>query len=641
MNPPRTALSLLSILTTLTLAAPNAHAWVYAEHREIMAQAIRSLPEPERKALIAMWSSARTGRETRLNADPVGSSAVETQDLDLADWPALAGDHSTSATDLLRVALETDWVLEVASVSRSFAAQRPKFRLPNELINFQRKSDLALQRADHDYLDRASSNNAHFLLALRDVQESFEAYLARCASPESEINVVSVYLHYHSEAIRWAKRAHGESSKAGASARVNRFDALALANESFAIHFLQDAYAAGHVAGTWGDASQRKGTHDYYNEKGLKTSRWDGEPLLLQGDTWMSGHDTSQTAELIRESLSQVVKTRSGSFDPARFQLAQEIGDGVEKSAWDIRLAQQSPATGAPVSSLQEAFPHLRKLPVPGLIEGLGESPRFRAELGPFFGASAGVRGSLLQSGFAKSQSEGGSLSGLEATVRFGFGLDGVLNEGSDGLAFLGVGYRQDGSSSNSFVSGSNSDAFGALASAIPARSAMSIRARVPFYLLPGDLLILGPIFALIDPLRLQQVAVVAVNGGLLPWQSGIMTPIGRFQFVLGRELAVYLFGMGQRKDALVVQTTDMGGTPVSSVISYRSTQYEFPFLEYRPGRFFSSRESASFLIQFYGGIDRPHSLELELPQSGAILPQLRTVWYGGVRAVLDWRHYL
>ena len=27
-----------------------------------------------------------------------------------------------------------------------------------------------------------------------------------------------------------------------------------------------------HVAGTWGDASQRKGTHDYYNEAGLGTS---------------------------------------------------------------------------------------------------------------------------------------------------------------------------------------------------------------------------------------------------------------------------------------------------------------------------------------------------------------------------------
>ena len=59
------------------------------------------------------------------------------------------------------------------------------------------------------------------------------------------------------------------------------------ADEAYAIHFLQDMFAAGHVAGTWGDASQRKGTHDYYNERGLKVSTWDGDIAVLTGDAWM------------------------------------------------------------------------------------------------------------------------------------------------------------------------------------------------------------------------------------------------------------------------------------------------------------------------------------------------------------------
>ena len=41
-----------------------------------------------------------------------------------------------------------------------------------------------------------------------------------------------------------------------------------------------------------------------------------------------------------------------------------------------------------------------------------------------------------------------------------------------------------------------------------------------------------------------MQMAVTASNGGLLPWQSGWTTPIGRFQFVFGRELGVTFFGL-------------------------------------------------------------------------------------------------
>ncbi|MBK7267439.1 MAG: hypothetical protein IPI12_14135 [Ignavibacteriales bacterium] len=32
----------------------------------------------------------------------------------------------------------------------------------------------------------------------------------------------------------------------------------------------------------------------------------------------------------------------------------------------------------------------------------------------------------------------------MDATIKFGVGLDGVLSESSDGLAFLGVGYKRE-----------------------------------------------------------------------------------------------------------------------------------------------------------------------------------------------------
>ena len=45
-----------------------------------------------------------------------------------------------------------------------------------------------------------------------------------------------------------------------------------LADEAFALHFLEDGFSAGHVAGIWGNAALRKGTHDYYDEHGLEVT---------------------------------------------------------------------------------------------------------------------------------------------------------------------------------------------------------------------------------------------------------------------------------------------------------------------------------------------------------------------------------
>ena len=71
-----------------------------------------------------------------------------------------------------------------------------------------------------------------------------------------------------------------------------------LADEAFALHFLEDAYAAGHVAGTWGDVSQRKGTHDYYNEAGLEVFTWErsGQSVVLMGDAHMRPEDAQIAA---------------------------------------------------------------------------------------------------------------------------------------------------------------------------------------------------------------------------------------------------------------------------------------------------------------------------------------------------------
>ena len=131
-------------------------------------------------------------------------------------------------------------------------------------------------------------------------------------------------------------------------------------------------------------------------------------------------------------------------------------------------------------------------------------------------------------------------------------------------------------------------------------------------------------------------MAVDAANGGLIPWQAGMATRIGRFQFVLGREVGVSFYGLNTPKDAIFVPNAN----GAVAVVQYKSTQFDFPILEYRPFRTFSLDQSSSFMVQLTGGFDIPHNVTLIAPTDTPV-PDLRTVWQVGFRILFNWRHYL
>jgi hypothetical protein len=156
----------------------------------------------------------------------------------------------------------------------------------------------------------------------------------------------------------------------------------------------------------------------------------------------------------------------------------------------------------------------------------------------------------------------------------------------------------------------------------------------MPFYLIPGDLLLLSPLY-LVSPDTYQNIAVTAVNGGLIPWQLGWETRFGRFQFVLGREVGVTFFG-ALSDDTLLAP----GVTPgVPRVITFKSTSFEFPILEYRPYRAFDMSQTSQLILQLYGGMDDPHGASVVFP-AGAPGIDMERVYSIGVRVVFDWRRY-
>ena len=203
-------------------------------------------------------------------------------------------------------------------------------------------------------------------------------------------------------------------------------------------------------------------------------------------------------------------------------------------------------------------------------------------------------------------------------------------------MVFVQAGWRKDASTTNNFGGNAINVNANTLTSAIPARSAFNLRMRLPFWLVPGDLLIAGPLLYVIAPQRLQNMSEQAANGGLIPWQSGISTRVGRFQFVLGREVGVSFYGLDD-KDVLLIprgMATDL------AAVQYKSTKLDFPILEYRRQRNFSQAQSSSLMYQLTGGVDIPHGAKL-LNEGSGTLPHLRNVWYVGLRILFNYRHYL
>ena len=595
-----------------------AFAWVFPEHRDIAVLAVQRL-DPEQRALLQeLWSAARGGHESRLCAqvaDP--AQGRKPTCVDYAAWTAISGDHSCSARDMLGTVLDAPWILGVEAICAKLKAQLAAAKRPDQRANAVRDSDLALTRTDPAYVTRASSGNAHFLLARPDVAMEPLAYARLALGASADLNALAIYLWYHLRGLATAGRVAGGSLTPETRAQVVR---AALADEAFALHFLEDSFAAGHATGTWGNAAVRKGTHDYYNEHGASMDTWSGHPFVAVGDAYMRSEDAERAATAVRDSLAQLLDAFTG-----KTVVTEPDGPkSTEPEAFDVCKAQRFSASAGSDQDLRVAAPILMQTPVPASGAGLGEFPRFRGELGMFVGFSTALRGAALTRGFADTQTAASGTAGLDASVRIGLGLEGVINQASDGLIFAEFGVREDTRASG--------------VGALPARAAIATRLRLPFWLIPGDLVVLGPVLALTSQRKLEKVGVGAANGGLIPWQAGIATRIGRFQFVLGREVGLTFY---HNNSAHPVLLPTPGVPPVdATLVAMNSLQVEFPILEYRLFRSFSQTQSSGLIIQPYMGFDTPTSASLVSPV-GAPTPRLHTFGTAGVRVVFNWRHYL
>ena len=103
----------------------------------------------------------------------------------------------------------------------------------------------------------------------------------------------------------------------------------------------------------------------------------------------------------------------------------------------------------------------------------------------------------------------------------------------------------------------------------------------------------------------------------------------------MGREIGVTFYG--EQSDDTLFAPGDPPGSP--RILSYKSTYYDLPILEYRPYRAFDMTQTSEVIVQLFAGMDDPHGVKLVFPE-GAPTVKFDTVYSLGVRVLFDWRRY-
>jgi hypothetical protein len=230
---------LLSIIFLFT--ETNLRAWIYPEHRDIALLAIENLSPEYRSELDKLWAEARKGYEERLTVTVIDATqTTNPSQLDYASWPAISGDHSCSPENLIYNVTQTEWILKVANVAAELKINLAEAKDQSARINALRDSDIQFQRVDPEYATRAGSNNVHFLLPRPEANTNAEFYLTVCLIEGADLNAIGAYSWFHDSALMKAARYASENlTDDERSALI----LSALADEAFALHFLEDVFA--------------------------------------------------------------------------------------------------------------------------------------------------------------------------------------------------------------------------------------------------------------------------------------------------------------------------------------------------------------------------------------------------------------
>jgi hypothetical protein len=270
---------LLAFAVTLVsglLASSRANAWYFPEHVVLMGDG-HAVLAPEVRGIIAdaVAAARREGLticdrtdltlEQVLRDAPLATSTIRTPAsvpcVPYAALPGLAGDHASDVDELRAVLATPKGIALVSTVAYEWRRfQQAVRRGPTTLdrMSYVHDLDVALYFLDSGYVTRARATRVHF----RDVGRPFDDVLRELGTQGRIDDLLGRFVFHHMRSLVLA-------------ATAKPVDALL--EHAFAMHFLEDAFASGHLA--MSDASWSLGRdavrlrHDAFNADGLPVTR--------------------------------------------------------------------------------------------------------------------------------------------------------------------------------------------------------------------------------------------------------------------------------------------------------------------------------------------------------------------------------
>jgi hypothetical protein len=225
--------------------------------------------------------------------------------------------------------------------------------------------------------------------------------------------------------------------------------------------------------------------------------------------------------------------------------------------------------------------------------------------------------------------------------LRLGFGAESLTGTVGTGLAFLEAGITMQSAQTDSCSGGAACTVLGTSAffPRVPARTGLRLGMRLPFYLIPGDMLLLGPVLALASPSALSSVGVAAASGGLIPYQRSFGVGLGWLQVVIGREVDAVLYGF--LSDVLILTPIGPPPEPNSDLgaAKLKSISLIFPVLEWTPFRTFATQLVFATVVQLGFGVEIPLTSPIVYP-TGYGNASLSPSWNVFLRGQFDGRYF-
>ncbi|MCU0328378.1 MAG: hypothetical protein MUE53_05255 [Chitinophagales bacterium] len=270
----------------------SAHAFSYAEHEFIGNKAFERFYDLYKSKSPIFWQLFQHKKTdsailfTRLSKfTPITYGSIN----------ALGGDHSSNP-------------LKLEELLHTMNSKLLKsIYLQNEYKSkfYANAPDLDLVAIDGDYGAMPIFNMCHFYAYNKTLTQHFymfdEKTIRDILDPQDIIkgmrklnkhNALNMYASMHTAAIVLAERA----ASFALAKQDNQAEILmnyALLYNGFADHFLQDAFASGHLLvnrSVLNSLTNNKGVHDFYCEYGSKTANLKGEIWTAYGDNFLNAH---------------------------------------------------------------------------------------------------------------------------------------------------------------------------------------------------------------------------------------------------------------------------------------------------------------------------------------------------------------